>query len=143
MSRRPEAILVDSGFFFALFDPRDPWHTQAKSKAEWVEAFRVIVPWPILYETVNTRLARRPDRVARFERILRRPDTELLDDSPYRLDAYENTLARAKAQRQPASLVDSVLQAVLGDVNVRVDAMLTFNPRNFGRVCRARGVEIL
>ena len=108
MSRRPEAVLVDSGFFFALFDPRDPWHTQAKSKAEWIEAFRVIVPWPILYETVNTRLARRPDPVARFERILRRPDTELLDDSPYRLDAYENTLARAKAQREPASLVDSV-----------------------------------
>ena len=143
MSRRPEAILVDSGFFFALFDPRDAWHIQARSKAEWIEAFRVIVPWPILYETVNTQLARRPDRVARFERIIRRPDTELLDDSPYRLEAYENTLARAKAQREPASLVDSVLQAVLGDVNVRVDAMLTFNPRDFESVCRSRGVELL
>ena len=143
MSRRPETILVDSGFFFALFEPRDSVHAEACSKAEWLDVFRVIVPWPILYETVNTRLARRPDRVARFERLLRRPDTELLDDSPYRLDAFENTLARAIGRREPTSLVDSVLHAILDDVNVRVDAMLTFNHRDFERVCRSRGVEIL
>lgn len=47
-------LLVDSGFFFALFDPRDQHHAAAREKQEWLETLAVIMPWPILYETINT-----------------------------------------------------------------------------------------
>jgi len=143
MAKIPRCLLVDSGFFFALLDPRDPYHGKATAKQEWLELLTIILPWPILYETVNTRFARRPAMIARFETIVRGPDTTLLDDGPYRLGAYEDTIARGKAGRNPMSLVDAVVRAVLADVNNRIDAVLTFNERDFADICRARQIEIL
>lgn len=143
MTRNPNTLLVDPGFFIALFDPRDQHHAAARDKQEWLEMLSVVMPWPILYETINTRFARRPEVIARFESIMRAPETEFLDDSPYQLEAYEDTLARAKSQNNAMSLVDSVLCAVLGDTNVRISAMLTFNLRDFDHICRVQGVELL
>ena len=146
MIRLPNStLLVDSGFFFALFDPRDQHHSDACEKQDWLESLSVVVPWPILYETINTRFVRRPETLVRFETILRAHDTVLLDDSPYRLDAYEDVLAQAKTQRQrnAMSLVDSVLCAILADPNVRIDAMLTFNSSDFGHICNVQKVELL
>lgn len=134
---------MDSGFFFALFDQRDSHHASAIEMEEWLERFPVVIPWPILYETINTRFVRRPTTIVRFETILRRPDTELLDDSRYRRDAYEETLEQAKRGYGARSLVDSVLCAVLADTNVRISAMLTFNQRDFANLCASRRIEIL
>ena len=132
----PSKVLVDSGFFFALFNPRDRYHADAVEKREWLEILSPVIPWPILYETINTRFAR-------LESILRGPHIELLNDSPYRLDAYEHALTRAKTRRNAMSLVDSVLCAILDDTNVRIDAMLTFNLRDFENIHRSRGIELL
>lgn len=137
------ALLVDSGFFFALFDPRDQHHADACEKQDWLEELSVVVPWPILYETINTRFVRRPATIVRFESILRARDTVLLDDSPYRFEAYEDVFARAKARRNAMSLVDAVLCAILADTNVHIDAMLTFNSIDFDGICREQGVELL
>ena len=136
-------LLVDTGFFIALFNPRDPYHAAAREKQDWLEMLSIVMPWPILYETINTRFVRRPETIARFESIIHAPETEFLDDRPYRLEAYEDTLTQAKAQRHSMSLVDSVLCAILDDTNVRIDAMLTFNFRDFGHICNLRGVELL
>lgn len=136
-------LLVDSGFFFALFNPRDQHHSEACEKQEWLEIASVVVPWPILYETVNTRFTRSPDRIARFESIVHdRRRTEFVDDSPYREDALDQVLVRSK-QGHPISLVDAVLNSILADDKVRIDAMLTFNASDFIGVCSAKGVEIL
>lgn len=136
-------ILVDSGFYFALFDPRDQHHTDACERQAWMEIASVVIPWPILYETVNTRFTRRPDTIARFERIVRAPQTEFINDSPYRPEALEQVLLRGKRQRHPMSLVDAVLNSILADDNVKIDAMLTFHSSDFIRICSVKGVEIL
>ena len=140
---RPEALLVDSGFFFALFDQRDAHHAAAIEKQAWFEHLSLVVPWPILYETINTRFARRAVTIKRFESIIRRPDTELLDDSRYRHRACEEALMRARRGYGAISLVDSLLCAILMDINVRISAMLTFNDRDFTSLCASRGVELL
>ena len=139
----PSKVLVDSGFFFALFNPRDRYHADAIEKREWLEILSLVIPWPVLYETINTRFARRQATIAQFESILRGPHIELLNDSPYRLDAYEDALTRAKTQRNALSLVDSVICAILDDTNVRIDAMLTFNLRDFANICHSKGIELL
>lgn len=133
---------MDSGFFFALFDQRDSHHASAIEMEGWLERSPVVIPWPILYETINTRFVRRPPTIMRFEAILRRPDTELLDDSRYRRDAYEEILEQARRGYGARSLVDSVLCAVLADTNVRISAMLTFNQRDFASLCASRRIEI-
>lgn len=61
-----KTLLVDSGFFFALFNPRDRYHADACEKQDWLEILSIVIPWPILYETINTRFVRRPETVARI-----------------------------------------------------------------------------
>lgn len=136
-------LLVDSGFFMALFEPRDQHHKDACEKRNRLKSSSFIVPWPILYETINTRFVRRPKTIIQFESLLRTHNTVLLDDSSYRYGVYKNVLARTKTQSHAMSLVDAVLSAILDDTNVRINAMLTFNLRDFGPICRKRGVELL
>ena len=136
-------LLVDTGFFFALFNPKDQYHDDACEKQEWLEHLSVVMPWPILYETINTRFVRQAETVARFESIMRAPDTEFLDDNPYRFEVYRDTIEQAKTRRHAMSLVNSVLYAILNDINVRIDAMLTFNSRDFAEICRIQKVELL
>lgn len=143
MTMRPDALLVDSGFFFALFDPRDSHHASADTKKEWLDVCPLVVPWPVLYETINTRFARRPATMTRFDSLMRGAETLLLDDAPYRRNAYADTVERAKTSHGPRSLVDAILCAIIEDPNVRIDAMLTFNHRDFRSVCQSNRVALL
>ena len=136
-------ILVDSGFFFALVEPRDEHHFEALSKQEWLDLFPAVLPWPILYETINTRLVRDRDKIAQFERLANAPETEFIDDSPYRRAAYEDVIERAKVGHYPLSLVDAILHCIIADPDIRVDAMLTFNLSDFAFICSDRGIDIL
>lgn len=145
MSRGSEIVLVDSSFFFALFTKTDSWHQDAIEKLDIFEEFPIIIPWPILYETMNTRFVRNSETVRRFERVIRRHDATLLDDSKYRTVAYTDTLEGAgrSGPYGGRSLVDSVLHAILADGNIRLSAMLTFNHRDFAHICASRDVEII
>ena len=135
-------LLPDSGFFMALYDPRDENHAAAQEKREWLDMLPIVLPWPVLYETVNTRFARRPAIMARFDAVVMHPDTRLLDDSRYRPDAYRTVMAIEQRGR-PLSLVDAVLRSVIDDPNVALAALLTFNLPDFVDVCRQNSVEVL
>lgn len=135
-------LLPDSGFFMALYDPRDENHAAAQEKREWLDMLPIVLPWPVLYETVNTRFARRPAIMARFDAVVMHPDTRLLDDSRYRSDAYRTVMAIEQRGR-PLSLVDAVLRSVIDDPNVALAALLTFNLPDFVDVCRQNSVEVL
>ena len=138
----PGRVLVDTGFFVALFNEQDQHHASARRLEEWLDFVPILMPWPILYETVNTRLARRPQNLAKFGAIVRLPETLLLDDAPYREDSFAAVLAQSPA-RGSLSLVDAVLCNIIEDVNVPISAMLTFNDRDFLAVCRENNVQLL
>ncbi len=133
-------ILIDTGFLFALYEPRDEHHLDAVAKSNLLDLRPVILPWPVLYETVNTRFSRRRATMAQFAALVRQAGTELLDDEGYRADAYRTVVSSAS---RPLSLVDAVLRAVVDDPNVPVQAMLTFNARDFADVCRRNAVQLL
>ena len=134
-----QGLLVDTGFFIAMYDERDSYHAEAQDKRRLLDVYAIILPWPVLYETINTRFARRRRIMARFDALITSSNTALLDDSPYPMEAY-----RAVAQNvvRPMSLVDAVLRAIIEDTNVAVAAMLTFNRRDFNDVCRQYSVEL-
>ena len=136
MSSGDGRLLVDTGFFFALDNEDDPHHVAALERQEWLEEFDVVIPWPVLYETMNTRFSRRRRRgvVSRFHVVVARQGTLLIDDSPYRHGAYGRAV-QPPMRAAPVSLVDAVLLAIIEDVNVPFAAMLTFNLRDFGVVC--------
>lgn len=141
MPNGQRTVLVDSGYFFALFNEKDQHHEEAIGKQGWLEDLLIVVPWPILYETVNTRLVRRPSDVEQFERILRK--SELLDDFKYRKNVYVERDGRFEFRHKSISLVDSVICEILDDTNVPIDAILTFNSRDFQKICRVKDIEIL
>ena len=138
----PDRVLIDSSFLFALFNERDQNHAAALKMAEWRDIAQPILAWPVLYETINTRLIRRPTELAQFQAIARAPATILLDDTPYRTGLPAQVLAQRGATGS-RSLVDTVLCKIIEDVNVQVSAMLTFDTRDFWEICQLKGVELL
>ncbi len=137
-------VLVDSGFWIALLDERDQHHQQAKTNVGLLRNAVYIVPWPTLYETLNTRLMRRPGLVNRFAKeFLRRSNARILDDQPYRDAALEDILSGENLGKRNFSLVDSVLRHIILDPNVEVNYLFTPNVVDFSDVCQKRYVEII
>jgi predicted nucleic acid-binding protein len=141
------AICVDSGFLLGLYDERDQCHARAN---ELFLAYfnntvnRLLVPWPVLYETISTRMVRRKKDLALFERDWRmlagRRQLILLDDGPYRQAAIEECFYEVRGRRRglrPLSLTDRVIRSILGETRVRVDVLITFNAADFADVCSA------
>jgi predicted nucleic acid-binding protein len=137
------AAMLDTGFLYALFDPRDSKHSEAAEKSEEVESLPIAIPWPCLYETMNTRFVKQPARVHAFDSLLKSPRAALIDDTDYRDQAYGLAIESSAARRRPLSLTDMVMRLILDDVNVRIGYLFTFNPGDFADVCRRRSIEML
>jgi predicted nucleic acid-binding protein len=135
--------LADTGLWYAMFDQRDQYHSQAKGKADFLNASRIVLPWPTLFETLRTRFVRNPVALGRFERFLKTPNIVYLDDSPFRYAAMELALESSLRQKRPLSMVDCLIRLLIEDVNTRIKYLATFNVRDFADVCRINGVEIV
>ena len=135
--------LVDSGFWYALLDEREQHYADAQNKAEVLLSLRYLIPWPTLYETLHTRFTTRHLIMRKFESFLKRPNAEFLDDHPYKDKALELTLAMAGRSKSSPSLVDNVLRMIIEDSNVKVDAVFTFNRRDFTEICARRNIELM
>jgi hypothetical protein len=79
----------------------------------------------------------------RLERTLRSPHVQFIDDNPYREDALEATFREARLGKRAISFVDMLLRVMIQDTNVRIDALLTFNIKDFFDVCASRRVRML
>jgi predicted nucleic acid-binding protein len=139
----PRNVVVDSGYWYALFDPRDPYAAQARNKAHHIDELRILFPWPILYETLGTRFVKNKLAVDEMEKTLKRRNVVIVDDSPYREEALEVTLREARLGKRALSLCDVVIRLLIDDTNLRIHALLTFNQPDFLDVCRRKSVEIL
>jgi hypothetical protein len=136
-------VVVDSGYWMALFDARDEYHPQAQAKAHYIESLSVAFPWPILYETLGTRFVKNRLGMANFERILKRQNIHFSDDHIYRNAALENTLQESQRGTRSISLCDMMIRILLQDNGFRIDSLLTFNPKDFSDICRSARIQIL
>jgi predicted nucleic acid-binding protein len=66
-----ENALADTGLWYAIFDRRDQYHSEAQEKAEALEPFQIVLPWPTLYETLRTKFVRNRTALGQFERYLK------------------------------------------------------------------------
>jgi predicted nucleic acid-binding protein len=137
----PKTLLIDSGFWFALYEPRDQYHGPANERVELLHTCNLIIPWPCLYEVFNTRFAKNKAAVMGFEKLLRQPHVIRLSDDSYREAALEAAIT--SAQSRCFALVDMVIRMILDDINVRKHALLTFNQSDFGDLCRKHQIEML
>ena len=136
-------VLCDTCFWYGLFDPRDQYYETAVSKAEQLDSLRIVLPWPILYETLRTQFVKNGPALARFEAYFRRPHITYLDDQFYRDDALRVALESSLHRSRPLSLIDSLIRLILDDTNTKIDYLVTFNEKDFSDVCGRQRVLIL
>jgi predicted nucleic acid-binding protein len=137
-----DTALVDISFWIALFDPSDEKHADANRNGDLIELFTVVIPWPIVYETLYTRFVRRPDWVVRLDERLKKPNTVFIDDRDYREEAYSLAVEHSTRLRRPISMVDMLCRLLIADPQIRIDYLLTFNPKDFHDLCRRHRVEM-
>ena len=133
-------IVADSCFWFGLFDARDQYHAEACAIEGSLSVHSILLPWPTLYESLNTRFMRKRQERDRFRTYLKRASTVLLDDLPYRAACLDHVMEQVSTRH---SLVDHVIRSMLEDPNVSIDALITFNPADFIDVCQARRIELI
>lgn len=135
--------LVDTGLWYAMFDPRGQYHNEAKTKVEILNASRIVLPWPTLYETLRTKFVRNAVSLDQFERFLKRPHVNYLDDSAFRNAAVDLSFESSLRRQRPLSMVDCLIRLLLEHANTRIDYLATLNRRDFEDVCPAKSVEII
>ncbi len=139
-------ICVDSGFLLGLYDERDQYHSKAKDMfVQYFEGVQnqLLVPWPILYETVSTQITKNRKRMDIFYRdwknLYSQRRLELLDDKPFREKAigesFEETLRDPRHYRG-LSLTDRVIRNMLSEPDLKIDYFITFNHGDFADVCK-------
>ena len=143
MSRFAKAVLIDTGFWYALYDPRGRYHAQAVSREDTLQSADVLLPWPCLYETFNTRFANNRLASQRFEIFLRQPHVLRISDEPYRDAALEAAFDASVRGERSLALVDMVIRLILDDVTVRKHGILTFNPGDFADLCQKHQIEMI
>lgn len=136
-------ILTDTCFWLGLVDPTDQHHEKSKVISELINDSKILIPWPCLYETVSTHLARSRDRMLYFESIIKKPEIELIDDSSYKTAAMDEVFEFNRYHGYTYSLADSVIREMLRDINLKVHYLVTYNSRDFNDVCTKRQIEIL
>jgi predicted nucleic acid-binding protein len=138
-----ETVLADTGYWIALFDPREAGHSRVARTEDLIELLTLIVPWPILYETLRTRFVRRRDWVARLDARLKRRNVVFIDDRDYCEEAYALSVEYSTHLARPISMVDMLCRLLIADPNVRIDYLLTINAADFHDVCIANRVQLL
>ena len=119
-------ICADAGFLIGVYDERDERHEEAVD--DFVRLFgsgvnRLLIPWPILYETVSTRMARNVKGLALMERDWKRlqmlSQIELIPDDSFRegvLDECFEELRKPYQHYRSLSAADRVVRRMLSDV---------------------------
>lgn len=141
-----KSVCVDAGFLIALYDETDEYHSRAKDY--FVQYFDIVqnqllVPWPILYETISTRMARHQKRMGILKRDWETLDEQrrlvLLDDLPFRVKAIDECFQESTKdprRYRDLSLVDRIIRNMLSEVNIKIDVFITFNHGDFMDVCK-------
>jgi predicted nucleic acid-binding protein len=136
-------VLADTGVWYAACDPRDQYHSRALSMADYLEKHHVLVPWPIVYETLCTRFVKNVPALQRFSIYLKKSHLTYLKDADYVDSAYALAIQSSLVRGRWLSMVDCVIRLMLDDDNVKIHGLLTFNPNDFSDICRRRRIEII
>lgn len=137
-----KSLLVDSGYWIALFDARDGRHLLANDLKETIFNNRVLIPFPCIYEFLGTRFSRKLVVISEIERTFMGNRVELVPDEPYRKSIIDRYIASSKTGRD-LSAVDIIINDMLEDTNLRVNGLVTFNIKDFAKTCRKRSIEMI
>lgn len=137
-------ILVDSNYWISLYSPREMSnHQRAIQLTDILENNDVLLPWPTLYEFINTRLAKRKESLYSFEQFLLKPNVQTIHDDIYKDKAIKNIFLLNLTKEYSISLVDEVIRQMIVDPQLKIDFLLTLNKGDFQYPCQIGNVLII
>lgn len=134
-------IILDTGYWFALYEERDQHHEEALLISEYLHPHTMVIPWPSLYETLNTRFVKRENQLLSFEAILSNKNTVQIPDVKYKDNAIKSIFSQSKSHNK-FSLVDLIIREILLDVEIKINAIVTFNVADFEDICWKSNIEL-
>ena len=121
-------IIIDSCFWIALYNPQK--HTHLTKDIEYISDFieneNIIIPFPSLYEFLNSKFSRRSD-VERFKKLISKPNYIKLDDTLYKFNALDNFFENAIYGNNDVSLVDEIIKEIIIDQKIKIDYLISFD----------------
>jgi predicted nucleic acid-binding protein len=136
-------LLIDSCYWFGLFNKSDQHHQESIEISEIIEDFTIVIPYPSLYEVLNSAFIKDKLALIELENLIKSEKVILLYDENYRDYALKNVYEIHRKSIPHISLVDSVIREMIKDINLRIDALVTFNKRDFKDVCDIRNITII
>ncbi len=140
-------ICVDANFLIGLYSEKDP-RVQSRAEILFVQYFennirnKLLVPWPILYESVATKITKSQKRMEVLNRdwkfLYKQGRLEFLDDKPFREKAIDESfeeILQDPLHYRGLSLADRVIRNMLSDPNLKIDYFITFDREHFIDIC--------
>ena len=125
-------IIVDSCVWYACFDKTDTNYRYSEKIRNVLKIHDIIIPFPTLYETVNTRFVKinYGQMNGLFNYINNPSKVYLVDDSSYKEKAVSLVFSNVN-NRYSYSLVDMIIRLMMEDISLGNIAVMTFNVKDF------------
>lgn len=135
-------VLLDTGFIFALYDSRDQYHAKAIEYFKHLENNRVIIPQANFYEILNTKFLKRRQPFIDFSNLVSVLEINIINNDGLFYQAYEAVKKYKINLNRNISLVDMTIRLILENPNNKIDALVTFNPKDFTDICTKRIIKL-
>lgn len=136
-------IIIDSCFWIALYNPEKHIHLNKdiENISDFIENENIIIPFPSLYEFLNSKFSRRSD-VERFKKLISKPNYIKLDDTLYKFNALDNFFENAIYGNNDVSLVDEIIKEIIIDQKIKIDYLISFDTE-LNNFAISRGVKTI
>lgn len=132
-------ILADTCFWISLCDASEYDHIETQAMMDKIigdRRFTILVPHPVLYETLCSEMVKKPHQVLLltryFKHVLKIPDEAYFEE------ACRLVEQQASDKRGTASMVDIAIMLAADDARNNVKAILTRNGRDFAAFCQRK-----
>jgi len=134
-------IIIDTCFWIALYNPEK--HIQINDDINFISDFiedqEIIIPFPSLYEFLNSKFSRRNDAL-HFQKLLSKPNYIKVDDSSYKDGALNSFFEKAINEFNDVSLVDEIIKEIISAKSFKIDYLISFDD-GLNNYARSIGVK--
>lgn len=142
-----KTVILDTGYWIALFNPE-----KEKDKQEVVEFvsdlidgnnYKIIIPFPTLYEFLNSKLSRKKNGYLNLKKELSKDKYNKVYDDKYREKALKTFTNNFSRNVGDISLVDEIIKEMISDDNLRTDIIVTFDEalKNYAKSMNLEVIE--
>ncbi|WKW45491.1 hypothetical protein P3875_06780 [Myroides sp. JBRI-B21084] len=141
-----KTILLDTGYWIALCNPEKEKEKQnvVKHITKLIDGnnYKIIIPFPTLYEFLNSKLSRKGRQRFHLETELSKQKYEKVYDEKYRKKALENFFKQFSFVNYDISLVDEIIKEMIEDTTLKTDIIVTFD-NGLKNYARSMNVEVI